>query len=133
MGQVLVSKKDYFFNFVKGVFASLCLSLILILIFAFLLKYVSLSDNTIKIINQFIKIISILYGLIVLSKKDKSALFFKGILLGIFYGALSYLIFSLLNGSFSVELTTLNDLVFNAIVGAIIGLFLNLIRNKKTA
>lgn len=130
---MLVSKKDYIFNFIKSVFASLCLSLILILIFAFILKYVSISDNTIKIINQVIKIISVLYGIIVLSKKDKTSLFFKGILIGVVYGALSYIIFSLLSGSFNIDITTLNDVAFNGVIGAIIGLFANILTKKKTA
>ena len=129
---MLVTKKDYLFNFIKAIFASICLSLILILIFAFILKYVSLSDNTIKLINQAIKILSILYGFIVLRKKDKHSLFFKGILIGIVYGALSYLLFSLLSGSFALEITTLNDIVFNGVIGAIIGLFFSFF-TKKTA
>lgn len=131
MELTLNNKKDYFLNFIKGLFSSLCVSLILILIFAFVLKFVSISDATIKIINQIIKISSIFYGISVIRKKDKNNSFFKGIILGIFYGILTYLVFSILSGGFSFNLTTFNDVVFNGVIGAIIGLLFALLNKNK--
>ena len=130
MEKTLVNKKDYILNFFKALFSSLCMSLILILIFAFILKFVSVNDSTIKVINQIIKIISILYGVIVLRKKDKHSLFFKGLLIGLFYGVFAFLIFSMLSGNFIVDITTLNDIVFNSAIGAIIGLFLGFLTKR---
>ena len=133
MDKALVSTKDYVVNFIKALFSGLCLSLILILIFAFVLKFVSVSDGTIKIVNQVIKIVSILYAMLVLRKKDKNSLFFKGILLGALYGLFAYLIFSILSGSFAFNLTNFNDIAFNAVIGAVIGLFLGLLNRRAVA
>ena len=132
MENTLTNKKDYILNFIKGIFSSLCLSLILILIFAFVLKFVSLSDNTIKIINQIIKISSILYGVFIFHKNDCHNTFFKGIILGVLYGILTFLIFSLLSGGLNFNLTTLNDIVFNGLIGGIVGILFTLLNNKKT-
>ena len=85
MENTLTTKKDYIVNFLKGLFSSLCLSLILILVFAFVLKFVSVSDTTIKIFNQIIKISSIFYGIYIYYKKDNNSIFFKSIILGVMY------------------------------------------------
>ena len=130
MDATLSDKKEYILNFFKGLFSSLCVSLILILIFAFTLKYISVNDGTIKIINQIIKIVSIFYGVKVVRKKDAYSTFFKGLILGVFYGLSTYLIFSLLSGGITFNLTTLNDIVFNGGIGGIVGLLYTLL-NKK--
>ena len=133
MSEVLGSKKDYIVNFLKALFCGLCLSLVLVLIFAFLLKFVDFSDNAIKVVNQVIKISSIFYSVFMLTKKDKHSVFFKSIFIGFLYAVCAYLIFSLLSGVFKFDITNFNDMVFNAVVGAVIGLFMALIHKPKTA
>ena len=54
------SGKGVFLSIVKGSVYALCISLVCILLFAFLLKFTSLSDNLITPINQVIKGVSIL-------------------------------------------------------------------------
>ena len=131
MELTLNNKKEYILNFFKGLFSSLCLSLILILIFAFLLKFISVNDSIIKVINQTIKIVSIFYGIIVIRKKDTLNTFFKGLILGVLYGLFTYFIFSLLSGGFKFDLTTLNDIVFNGAIGGIVGLLYSLLNRTK--
>ena len=96
-----------------------------------MLKFVSVGDNTIKIINQIIKVSSIFYGVFILYKKDTQSTFFKALIIGLLYGICSYIVFSLLSGGFNINLTTLNDIVFNGLIGGIVGLLFTLLNRKK--
>ena len=54
----------------------------------------------------------------------------SGLLIGICYTILAFLVFSLLGGSFVLDLTLLTDIVFGAIIGAICGIIC--VNLKKT-
>lgn len=125
-------KRQNVFIILKGILGALCASLILILAFALLLKFVPLSDNSIKMVNQIIKFISICYGMAIISKKSNGLLFYKGLLIGLFYGIIAFVVFSLLDWNFSVDLTTLNDIIFTTVIGGIAGVIFKVIKNKKT-
>ena len=66
------SKKLNFGGVLKGVLSSVFSTLISILIFAFILNIFNLGNESINVINQIIKIISILIGCIILSKSSKN-------------------------------------------------------------
>lgn len=106
----------------KGTLIALCMSLVLVLIFAFLLKFTNIPDSAIKPINQVIKGVSVFLGVFIGMKKLKELGLVSGLLIGIFYTLLAFLAFSILGGSFSVDLTILTDIVFGAIIGAICGI-----------
>lgn len=111
---------------IRGLLVSISISLIAILIFAVLLRFVTLPDIVIKIVNQIIKVLSILFGVKATLKKDKSKGLIKGIVLGILYTFTSYLVFSVLIASFSFGLSFLYDIIFSALVGLICGvIFVN--------
>ncbi len=111
---------------VRGLLVSISISLVAILIFAIFLKFVGLSDIVIKIINQVIKVLSILFGVKVTLKRDKSKGLIKGVVLGVLYTITSYLVFSILIASFSFGLSFLYDLIFSSVVGLICGvIFVN--------
>jgi putative membrane protein (TIGR04086 family) len=92
------------------------------LVFAFLLKFTNLPDSAIKPINQVVKGVSIFLGVFIGMKKSKEMGLVCGFLIGISYTLLAFLIFSILSGSFAVDLTLLTDLIFGAIIGAICGI-----------
>ncbi len=106
----------------KGTFFAISVSLICVLIFAFVIKFTSISENLITPINQIIKIISILFGASVMSKKIKSNGWLWGLILGATYTLLAFLIFSILNGKFDFNISLLNDLIFGSIIGLISGI-----------
>ena len=106
-------------SIVKGANLSLIVSLVSILIFAFIIKMASLNDGVIKCVNQFIKIISIFLGCI-FSVRGKMGLF-KGLLLSLLFFVLISLIFSLFCGGVAVDLSLVIDLIFCAVIGAISG------------
>ncbi len=119
-----------FLSIIKGTFIALCVSLIGILIFAFCLKFTSLSDKLITPINQVIKGLSIFLGVLFGLKKQKEMGLVSGLLIGLFYTMLAFLTFSILNSSFVFDRTLLNDFVFGAIIGGICGIIC--VNIKKT-
>ena len=114
----------------KGALFSLILSLLSILVFAFIIKLTSLSDSLIKPINQVIKVISILFGCFMAFKKDGEKTLFKGAIIGVLYIVLAFLLFSALNGSFEFSATIFLDILFGLAVGVICAIIINIFRKR---
>lgn len=106
----------------KSVFWALSVSLLCILIFAFVVKFTALPESAIMPINQVIKFLSIFIGCWVASKKIKSNGWLWGIVIGAVYTLLAFIVFSILDGEFRFTLSLLNDFVFGAIAGLISGI-----------
>ncbi len=106
----------------KGSLYAVAISLVGILLFAFIIKMVGISDAFISPVNQVIKIASILVGCFVCFKHRSSNGLLKGALLGVLYTLLAFIIFSVLNGDFGVGRVVFNDCLFGAIMGAICGI-----------
>lgn len=114
--------RSFLLAIIKGSLIALCISLVGILIFAFILKFASISDKAIRPINQIIKGVSVLIGVFVAMRKvDKMGLV-GGLLIGLVYTILAFVVFSTLDGHFELNLTLLNDLLFGGIMGAICGI-----------
>ena len=129
-----LTEKDnsFFMGALKGSLIALCVSLIGILIFAFLIRFISISDNAISPINQVIKGVSILTGTFIGLKRTKEMGFISGLVIGVIYTALSFVTFSILDGQFVFSKTLLNDLLFGGIIGAICGVIaINFIGKRK--
>ena len=56
----------------KGTLIALCVSLILVLIFAFLLKFTNIPDTIISPVNQIIKGVSIFLGVFIGKKSQRN-------------------------------------------------------------
>ncbi len=106
----------------KGTMIALCISLVLVLVFAFLLKFTNIPDSAISPVNQVIKGVSIFLGVFIGLKKCKELGLVSGLLIGFIYTLLAFLVFSILSGSFTFNITLLTDIVFGAIIGAICGI-----------
>ena len=102
-------------------------SLVLIVIFALLIKWLGWEDNVILPINVGIKIVSVAVGVLVAIKNSLHAPR-VGMIVGALYVVVSYITFSALIGSFSLSLNNLWDLLLGVGVGAIVGVFNNLIK-----
>lgn len=118
-------------NLLLGTMTALCTSLLLVLVFAFLLKFTNIPESTIKPINQIIKGVSVFLGVFIGLKKSKELGLVSGLLIGLVYTLLAFLVFSILSGNFSFDMTFLTDLVFGAIIGAICGIIC--VNIKKSA
>ncbi|MBE7082394.1 MAG: TIGR04086 family membrane protein [Clostridiales bacterium] len=124
-------KGGFFKCLLKGSLMALSISLIAICIFAFILRFCDISAGAIKPINQVIKIASILIGSFFALKGVKEMGLITGFCIGIFYTALSFLVFSILNGGFNFNSTLVNDLIFGGIAGAIAGIIAVNIKGKR--
>lgn len=107
---------------VKGVVVGLAFAMIGILIFAFLLRFTSIPDSIIAPVNQVIKGVSIFFGVFIGLKKHKEMGLLSGLLIGFFFTILAFLVFSLLDGTFCLDRTFINDLIFGSVIGAICGI-----------
>lgn len=110
---------NFWLCIVKGTIYALCIVMVAILLFAFVVKWMALGENAINIVNQIIKIVSIFFGVWVCLKKSYDKYLYKGMIVGALFAVLSFLLFSVLNGSFAFDLTFLWDVVFATIIGAI--------------
>ena len=121
---------NLFLCVLKGVVVGLCTALVGILIFAFVLRFTSISDKIIAPVNQVIKGISIFFGVFIGMKKHKSMGLLSGLLIGLFFTIFAFLVFSILDGAFVFDRTFLNDIVFGSVIGAICGIIcVNLKKN----
>lgn len=114
----------------KGALNALIISLISILVFAFIIKLTSISDALIKPINQIIKIISILFGCFLGLKKSYEKNILKGIFIGVVYTILAFVLFSSLNGKFDFSFSILLDLVFGGAIGLISAIIRNVFKKR---
>ena len=107
---------------IKGTLIALCVSLVLILVFAFLIKFTNIPDSAIAPINQVIKGASIFLGVFLGLKKVKELGLVSGLLIGLIYTLMAFIVFSILAGSFAFNLSLLTDMIFGAVIGAICGI-----------
>lgn len=121
MGKIS-AKNSIWWSILRGAMISVSISLVLILLFALLIKFFNISQSFILPINQVIKIISIFIGTLFAFGKVKEKGFLKGMLIGLIYTILAYSVFSILAGEFSFSLTSLTDMLFGAIIGGISGI-----------
>lgn len=117
-----IKDRTVLFGIIKGVTLALISSIFGVLLFATVLKFCDMSDTTIKIINQIIKVASILFGCIIGLKKNGKFGLYKGIVVGLLYSILAFLIFSILNQEFVFNASIVFDTLFGGIVGGICGI-----------
>lgn len=126
---VKLNKKD-FFEIFKGILFSIVLSILSVIIFAIIVKFANLSSKAVQIVNIALKIISIFFGTLLAISSGRQGLF-KGCIIGLFFVLISYLVFSLINGSFSSNPLTAFDVIFSLIAGLLSGVFTVNVRKGK--
>ncbi|MFA6860757.1 MAG: TIGR04086 family membrane protein [Clostridia bacterium] len=134
MENTLQAKNNHsvFFVSLKGALIALFISLIGILIFSFAIKYIPISDTAIKPVNQVIKALSILIGCFVALKNARQYGLVSGIIIGLLYTIVSFVVFSILDGNFEFTRVVVNDLFFGGIIGAVCGIIaVNAKRNQQ--
>ena len=105
----------------KGSLIATIVSLVGILFFAFIIKLFGITDQFLRPVNQVIKAISILVGVFAGLSKNKEKGLWVGLLIGLTYTILAFVVFSALNGSFAFDKSLLSDIIFGGIMGAICG------------
>lgn len=121
----------FIFGTLKGSLLATAVSLVGILFFAFIIKMFGITDEYLRPVNQVIKAVSILLGVFITLKKQKQNGLVLGLAIGLCYTLLAFATFSALNGSFNVDKTLLNDVLFGSIMGAICGIIAVNIKKKS--
>ena len=113
---------NYFFTLIKGVFISILITLIMILVLSIILSLSDIKESVIMPSVIFISAFSILIGSFTITKKiDKKGIIF-GSVVGIFYMSILYTISSIINFNFSLELNSLIMIAIGMFGGAIGGI-----------
>ena len=116
---------------IKCCLLGIIVTLLGIIVFAFVLKFVDLSAKAISYINDLIKILAIFITINCIKKTNGNKLLYKAMLAGIIYALLTFIIFSILNGGFVFNLSILYDLLFAIIVSIVVSVIINILGNKK--
>ena len=118
------------FSIAKASLVGVVVSILAVLLFAFVLKFVDLNSGTVSLIDQIIKILSIAVAVFVLSKSNGEGLLIKGIAVGAIYSIFTFIVFSVLNGGINFSVATLTDIVFSAMIGGVTAILLNIIKKR---
>lgn len=114
-------KKSLLLSILNGTVVAVAVTLILILLFALIIRFFNVKDSWIFPINQVIKVISLFVGTMAGLKNFKEKGFLKGLLIGVTYYLLSYIVFSILQSSISFSMSNIYDFLLTSLMGGIIG------------
>lgn len=117
-------------NILKCCLLGIVITLVGIVALAFVLKFVDLSSTTINYINDIIKGLAIFVIMICIKKHNPDKLLLKSVVAGSIYAFLTFVIFSILNGSFVFNLAFVYDLLFSVIVAVLITIIINILKRK---
>lgn len=120
-----------FLSIIKCCMIGILVTLVGLILFAVVLKFVDLSSNIIGYINDALKAISIFVMLFCIKKTNGDKLIIKSIFAGLLYAVLSLIIFAILNKGFAFNMTILYDILFALIVSVIVAIIINLIHKKN--
>lgn len=115
------TNENVFFDFFKGILIASFLSLGLVILAAFCLKWFSIADEYVAPITLLIKGTSVFVGAMFAVKGNSKGLL-KGVSFGLIYIVVAFIVFSVLAGSMSVGVSTLLDVVFASLLGGIVGI-----------
>lgn len=114
------SIKDYLLTVLKGTVIALLLSLILVLLFAFLIQVFSIPLTAIKPVNMVLKIIAVFVGVFFSVKDDKGLI--KGAITGIVIIFFTFLLYSIIGRNLYFTSSLIWELLLGGAVGAIAGI-----------
>ncbi|MBO4479419.1 MAG: TIGR04086 family membrane protein [Clostridia bacterium] len=116
---------------VKTVVVAVLISMVLVLVFALIVKATSANDTTIAWVNQGIKIVSVLVGALIGFRRGGKGGWLKGLIAGLLYVVTSFLVFAAISGDFSAGALSWTDVLIGAVVGLLCGVIA--VNVKKSA
>ena len=114
-----LKEKGFASQILKGVVTAILVTLIGVLLFAFILSFIDLSSSVIKPVNQFIKLSAIFLGCMLSIKESRAVV--KGGLIGLLSTVFCFLLFCLIAGSVSSLVGFIIDLSFGTLMGILSG------------
>lgn len=116
---------------IKTVVIAVLISMVLVLVFALIVKATDLNDTVIGYVDQGIKIVSVLAATLIGFRRGGKGGWLKGLLSGLLYVVTSFLVFAAISGDFSVSELSWADVLLGAVVGLICGVIA--VNVKKSA
>ena len=120
MEKAQINENNIIKNIAKGIGISLITTLVLLLIFSIILTYTNIQENVINPVIMIITAISILIGSSIGNIKIRKNGLLNGGIIGIGYILIIYLISSILNWKFSLNLQSI-IMIITAIIFGILG------------
>lgn len=118
-------------NIIKGSIISIVITLIGLIIFSIILANTNISENIMLPVVTSIAAISILVGSIIsISKIEKKGIL-NGALVGLIYILVIYILSSIVNGKFEININSIILIVTSIIAGMLGGVIGVNIKNKK--
>ena len=122
MENIKKSDSNLLANIAKGTLISLISTVIMLLIFSLILAFTNVQENTINPVIMIVTAISILIGSSIANIKIKKNGLINGALIGACYILTIYLISSILNWKFSLNLQSIIMIVIAIIFGILGGI-----------
>ena len=121
-------------DIVKTVVVAVLVSMVLVLVFALIVKATDLSEDTIGYVNVAIKTVSVLIGTLLGFKRGGTGGWLKGLISGLLYVVTSFLVFASISGNLSFGDLSWVDVLTGAVVGLICGVIaVNVKKKAKNA
>mgnify|MGYP004542491209 FL=1 len=120
--------KNFMFDFGKSLILSILLTFIALLLLSAVLNFTDVSENIISPSIIVISSVCIMIGSFIVSKKIKEKGILNGAILGILYMFVLYIISTIANGSFALNVSSLAMIgigIIAGIFGGILGVNLN--------
>ncbi len=118
-------------SIIKCCLVGIVTTLIGIVFFAIVLKFADFSSTIINYVNNVIKTLAIFIMILCLKRRGEDKLLIKSIIAGALYSLLSFIVFSVINGGFTFNLSFLYDLLFAVIVSVIAAVVVNITFKRK--
>lgn len=122
MDNVQINENSFIANILKGVGISLITTVILLIIFSIILTYTNIQESVINPVIMIITAISILLGSSLGSIKIKKNGLINGGIIGAIYIVSIYLISSLLNWRFTLNVQSIIMIVIAIVFGVLGGI-----------
>ena len=121
----------YVLDIVKTVVVAILISMVLVLVFALIVKATDINEDAIAYVNQGIKIVSVLIGCLIGFRRGGKGGWLKGLISGLLYVVTSFLVFSMISGELSFDKLSWVDVLTGAAAGMICGVIA--VNVKKSA
>lgn len=129
MEKVKFSKYDAL-DIVRSALFAIILSIMLVMAFAVIAKFANVSENVIVPVNIAIKILSVAAGCLIGVRHDSKGLI-KGLVIGLLYAGLTYLVFAAVGGDFTQNPMTVYDILACIAAGVLSGILAVNVKRKK--
>ena len=116
-----ISENKNLISIFKGVVISLVTTFILLIIFAAILTFTNIQENTISPVVIIITAVSLLIGSTIGNRKIEKNGLLNGAMVGLIYILFLYLISSTLNGNFSLNLASIIMIIVSIFFGILGG------------